>query len=286
MTAAEQAKTRYNAILQLGADALGDFSKTSDSYANKLKLLDLEMDNLKVSIGEKILPLASDFVGMFTDLASGSKSTAESIADLTKEMSNSGGVLSLINRYRELSTEMLSTNLSKKEAAAKNAELEKTKQELITASGGVITALDLENGTFDKQVGALERATKAQQNYNQYQLESVVLENTGAEAKRKSAEAADSYATAQDRLNSAIEAAAEARSRIADGDVLVGIGSDLTWQDTLSTAEKMVDSYQKKLGDAAKTMAEVEANTAAGEEALRSLVNGGFITVEESAKKV
>ena len=32
---------------------MGDFAETSDGYANKLKLLQLETDNLKIAMGEK-----------------------------------------------------------------------------------------------------------------------------------------------------------------------------------------------------------------------------------------
>lgn len=56
MTQAEQATLRYNYILQATADAQGDFARTSDSYANQMRIMQLQMDNIKIAIGKGIVP--------------------------------------------------------------------------------------------------------------------------------------------------------------------------------------------------------------------------------------
>lgn len=69
MTLAEQAMLRYNYILNATADAQGDFARTSDSYANNMRLLETNINSLKASLGEAFLPVINDVVsainGMF-----------------------------------------------------------------------------------------------------------------------------------------------------------------------------------------------------------------------------
>ena len=54
-----QAKTMatYQLILDKTKDAQGDFARTSDGLANKQRIMQAQMDNLKVSLGEKLLPV-------------------------------------------------------------------------------------------------------------------------------------------------------------------------------------------------------------------------------------
>ena len=108
--------------------------------------------------------------------------------------------------------------MSEEEATLKTAELEKVKKQLIEASGGVVTALDDENGTFGDQVDVLERATLAQQGYNQYKLEAIIRENIGTEANKDAAKAAKEYEEAQAGLNDALEYLAEIQDRAARGE--------------------------------------------------------------------
>ena len=70
MTEAEKANLRYNYILQATADAQGDFAKTSDSYANQMRILTLQVDTLKSTIGEALLPVITNVVSAINDMFS------------------------------------------------------------------------------------------------------------------------------------------------------------------------------------------------------------------------
>lgn len=67
MTQAEQALLRYNYLMTTSADAQGDFARTSDSYANQQRIFALEVDNLAASFGSKLLPAATDAIGILID---------------------------------------------------------------------------------------------------------------------------------------------------------------------------------------------------------------------------
>lgn len=62
MSQSEQVMLRYNYLFEQTADAQGDFSKTSDGFANQLRILQLRFQTLAAEIGEKLLPYALKFV--------------------------------------------------------------------------------------------------------------------------------------------------------------------------------------------------------------------------------
>lgn len=68
MTQAEQATLRYNYLMQATADAQGDFARTSDGFANQVRIMQGEMTNLGAEIGQMLLPYALQMVQAVRDL--------------------------------------------------------------------------------------------------------------------------------------------------------------------------------------------------------------------------
>lgn len=73
MSQGEQTLLRYQYLMQATADAQGDFARTSDGYANGLRLLESNIDSIKTRLGQVLVPvLASataslnDFLGSIT----------------------------------------------------------------------------------------------------------------------------------------------------------------------------------------------------------------------------
>ena len=52
MSEQEKVALRYSFVQSKLADASGDFARTSDSWANQTRILSLQMDSLKASIGK------------------------------------------------------------------------------------------------------------------------------------------------------------------------------------------------------------------------------------------
>ena len=67
MTEAEKATLRYNYLMSVTADAQGDFARTSDSFANQQRILELQTQNLAASFGEKLLPKINDLTGTLNE---------------------------------------------------------------------------------------------------------------------------------------------------------------------------------------------------------------------------
>ena len=49
-------------------NAIGDYERTSDSTANQMKLLVQDIDDMAVSFGELLLPVANDIIAVFSDM--------------------------------------------------------------------------------------------------------------------------------------------------------------------------------------------------------------------------
>ena len=70
MTQAEQTMLRYNYLMEQTADAQGDFARTNDGLANRLRILQGNLTNLGTKLGNILLPIVNKFTGFMVDLTS------------------------------------------------------------------------------------------------------------------------------------------------------------------------------------------------------------------------
>lgn len=101
----------YQYIMKETAVAQGDFARTSDSYANQLRILDENINSLKLALGESILPVVTELVAWFNSLFGSQEKAAKSSEDFVTGMATSyadialttGKALSLVEALDELS---------------------------------------------------------------------------------------------------------------------------------------------------------------------------------------
>ncbi len=65
----EKANLTFQLAIRQSADAVGDFQRTSTGFANQLRILQGELEDVAVELGVEILPLAKDLVSYLRDLA-------------------------------------------------------------------------------------------------------------------------------------------------------------------------------------------------------------------------
>lgn len=68
MTQQEQALLRYNYLLQVTADAQGDFARTSDSWANQTRILQLRLESIKATIGQGLINVLTPVLKVINEL--------------------------------------------------------------------------------------------------------------------------------------------------------------------------------------------------------------------------
>ncbi len=259
-----------NPLIKAGSEqlkSLSDEAKNTGAVMSEdaVEALDAFGDSMD-HIGQK----AEAFVGeVLAAIASGGKTAAESMQDLTDGIGRTQGVMELIEQYEQLQLELSNSGLSEEAAAAKTDELNRVKQELIDVSGGVVTALGLENGSYDEQVSTLKGLNETHQEIYMQQLAALALANTGAVAEKKRSDAiADSnrlYGEYIDSLKSVND--------VAQGDWLTQFMDGFAAFDlNLKSAAEQAAYFKLGTDNAAASIAQLGVDAAAGQEALAKLI--------------
>lgn len=239
----------------------------SEDAVNALDNLDETLQEIKMSaqafVGEALAAIIGD-----------GKTAAEVIDDLQESLANTSTTQSLIDKFNRLNAELSSGALTAEEAKKKNAELEQVKQDLIAVSGGVVTAFDIENGTFERQVGVLQELTQAEKDYLKTKLTTQIIENSGEQAKKKSEKATNDYARAEKQLEIAIKDRNKAMKELDDGKISSA---------ALKNKEESVVYWESMKTSAMNAMTEIKQGTAETETSLRYLVDNGLMTASEAA---
>ena len=68
MTQQEQAMLRYNYLMQATADAQGDFARTSDGWANQVRILTERFNALKATIGKGLIAVFTPVIRVINEL--------------------------------------------------------------------------------------------------------------------------------------------------------------------------------------------------------------------------
>lgn len=76
MSQGEQTMIRYQYLMQATSDAQGDFARTSDGYANAVRMLETNIESLKTSVGNVIIPIVNDVVSGINGMISALTQTA------------------------------------------------------------------------------------------------------------------------------------------------------------------------------------------------------------------
>lgn len=170
MSEAEKVALRYAFVQDQLSAAAGDFARTSDSWANQVRILNLQFDSLKATIGQglinlftpvirvvntligKLMVLASAFKS-FTEMVSGKKSSGMT-ADLNSTADAAGNAASAVDGIGDAAA---SSAKKIKGALAGFDELQTLNSTDSSGSGGGgMESGALDFGTID--TGALEEA--------------------------------------------------------------------------------------------------------------------------------
>lgn len=83
MSQAEKVQLRYNYVLAMGKNSMGDYSETADGTANTLKTFSKSVDNLCISLGENLLPIITPIVQNMTELVDKFNSASPAVQQMS-----------------------------------------------------------------------------------------------------------------------------------------------------------------------------------------------------------
>lgn len=156
----------YQYIMQETALAQGDFARTSDSYANQLRLLDENINSLKLALGESILPVVTELVGWFNNLFGASGNSADAMQNMGTALgqtyatidSTAANALALVDALARLESQGVDTT-----------DEQSVWNQLLSDLSSTLPGI---SGLIDDTTGSINGGTKALQAYVQQWQES------------------------------------------------------------------------------------------------------------------
>ena len=258
MTQGEQTMLRYQYIMSATADAQGDFSRTSDGYANSLRTLETNIESVKTKLGEVLIPKITEAVGwvntLLTDLQStGDRTVLDDFADIDLQTEKK---LKEIENTKTNTQELLNLldkvygNGENGENGAENASviagLGVKSEEAQTFLEGLGFTTDEINKKQETWLETCRRLVKTIPG-----LSAIINTETGEVKGGRAAveEYVNAWADGQRRI-ALLNAQAQRKAALdAQYSTLPGLEVDkLLWEDKLAKAKKQLEGYMKQYG--------------------------------------
>jgi len=162
MTEAEKVQARYGLIMEQTAQMSGDFANTSDGLANSQRILAAEMENIKATVGEALVPALQGIMGAVSPVLQAFTALPKGMQQLIV-LSTAGAF-----GFRTFSNTMQGFGMSAKTANKFVGTLGTTMaaatiifNEYTTAQNEIKAAGDRVEQTLNNQTKAIEYGTKA-----------------------------------------------------------------------------------------------------------------------------
>ena len=148
MSQSEQIMVRYQYLMQATADAQGDFARTSDGYANSLRLLEANVQSIQTKLGSLLIPALEQATGwvntflttlnvepgttVLDDVANIDLKTQEKLAEIRETAAKAGELSSVLSALANTNAGTAMESLAKG-ANVLNANSPKTWESLLGA---------------------------------------------------------------------------------------------------------------------------------------------------------
>lgn len=263
MTQAEQATLRYNYLMSVTADAQGDFARTSDSYANNLRTLETNIDSLKASLGEALLPTINSVVSAINSLFEHNDTMSDAADELANSFEeNSASIIKNQARANQLIDTIARLEEKEEMTAEETLQHKGAMDALLKIYPSLATYVDETTGKFSDSATAIKEETaalaenliqKAKIAYFEERLTTAAKNQAKAEAEYAEAFAANVEAVSvadevSERLESQAELFASMKDVIANIFDLNGIDPDTTLNldmilDNLAEGKSLLESF-------------------------------------------
>ena len=149
----------YQYIMQETALAQGDFARTSDSYANQMRVLEENINSLKLALGESLLPVMTDLIGWFNALFGAGDDGAESMKDMGTAL---GQTYATIDSTAANALALVDALAKMEEQGVDTADEQSVWNQLLIDLSGTLPGI---NSLINETTGALNGGTTALKEY-------------------------------------------------------------------------------------------------------------------------
>ena len=282
LTAQQKILAAQSAIYKQTGDAQGDFARTADNLANKQRTLSALFKDFQISLGQKLLPAATDFANglvkindAFSNMPTPAQKAIDKLSLFAKVASNINPLIALTNVIQAIGSGMFD---AEKETGAYNKQLGLSAQQAmrVADSGGA-----LRKGLNDTKDGA----TGAKKEVESF---ATALKDKLGEAvdtaKDKLAEAQGEFNDFATKVSDAVKGALDFNAALEAGDY--GFKGFL---DALRGQVRGIVEYSTNLGKALEMGLSqdalgyvMDAGNVAGAEIALELVKGGQTAIDET----
>lgn len=306
MSQADQAMVRYNYLLSATKDAQGDFSRTSDSFANASRIFTENINSIKTQIGQALLPSVTDLLNSFNNLFfAEDNSLAAQFEKIDAEFRDKeSGINATAERADALVTTLKNLEEGVVDTEDEQRQWAYTLNQLAALDiPGVTDKIDLQNMSIDGGTQALRENIQAWKDYSVEQARINAMQDTLNEyykrvgdlssiqvemevnqeiLKGRLAEISDLFATVQEQTGITWDGTAEGLINIGNAAIMLAspdvYDAFYNWS---QMNEEAIDAADKSEKAYAKANAEVEASKAVVEETTTALDN--LTNAEKSA---
>lgn len=120
MSQAEQVLLRYNYLMKTTSDAQGDFSRTAGSWANQVRVLQLNMESLKATLGQAFINVLTPCLQMLNEILSKLQLVGQAILDLSVMLFGDAGGASAGSSAAVTASEAIADNAASAAGSAKS----------------------------------------------------------------------------------------------------------------------------------------------------------------------
>lgn len=283
LTSQQKILAAQSAIYKQSGDAQGDFARTSDGLANSQRTLTALFKNLQIELGQKLLPVTSDFVNALIDINTAfgnipepAKTATQKISDFVNKVSNS--INPLYQFYKVIT--LIGDQLNKT-----SKDLDPYSQRLNTGTSNTIRMADASDKLKNKlreEEDTFKGVTKEVESFAAALKEK--LSEAVDTAKDKLAEAKTEFSDFATSVSDAVMGALDFNKALEDGEF--GFKGFL---DNLRKQVKGIEDYSTNLQTAlADGLSQdalqfvLDAGSEAGSKIASELVKGGKAAIDET----
>ncbi len=263
MTEQEKVALRYRFVLNQLSGAQGDFARTSDSWANQVRLLKLNIESIMASVGQALINFFTPIIKLINTLLSKIATLANSFKAFSemlmgKKASSGGGIGQTAADLADLEAGYGGAAESAEDLASATNKANKANQKYLSgldeirtftskdeSGAGVGDISGIVGGGSPVDFGAIEKGNGALEETNSVMDSLIKRMKELANLFKKGF--ADGLGDVSGRLNTIKKAAASIKKSL----------SDIFDKETMSAFDNMLDTFAYSLGQIAGSIASV-----------------------------
>lgn len=256
MTEAEKVTLRYNFVLGQLSNATGDFARTQNSWANQTRILQLQFDSIKATIGQGLINAFTPLLNCINQFISRLSVAAQKFKDFTTQVfgystATSNATSSAVSDMSDLASQ----------ADSSTSEIEKTSeaaedlQKNLAGFDELNVMSDTSDNSSDTSTQAPSSEIKSMQN---------ALEQSMLDSDRRTSKTIDNIVNSLDKVKTACVTIKNSWEKV---------WSNGTGEKVLGNINSLINTFVSTVGDIAEAFTNAWEKAGLGDSVVQSFID-------------